>query len=320
MKIKDVGEFGLIDIIRRMQRGAEEGTTGIGDDCAVIPAGGGRSYVITTDMLVEGRHFILENITPCDLGYKAMAVNVSDAAAMGAEPKYSFLSLSIDPETPLDWFEEFMKGYGSFGIPLLGGDTTAGNKGSMTLNITVIGETENGNIKYRSGAREGDIIAVTGNLGSSAAGLRAILNGYAEMYPEIAKAHNRPEINIEGGIWLGKQKAVSAMTDISDGIASDLLHICERSGCGAVIDTESLPISDETLKYCREHGLDPVSTALGGGEDYLLLLTVGKKDFAEIKRNFPGSLFEIGRITKGKEIKYIKDGKETSQAMGFRHF
>ncbi len=320
MKIKDVGEFGLIDIISRAQHLTGQGITGIGDDCAVIPAGAGRSYVITTDMLVEGKHFILDNIGPYDLGYKSLAVNVSDVISMGAEPKYSFLSVSADPDTPLDWFERFIDGYGSFGVPLLGGDTTAGEKGTMVLNIAMIGEIKTENIKYRGGAHTGDIIAVTGHLGASAAGLRAILNGYADKYPEITRAHNHPEINVEGGIWLGKQKAVHAMTDISDGIASDLLHICEKSGCGAVIDTELLPVSEETKKYCRDHGTDAIAFAIGGGEDYSLLVTIGENDFARIKENFPGELYEIGRITDGKDVKYIIDGKATENMHGFRHF
>lgn len=322
MEIGDIGEFGFIDrIIASQQKTNAKGVVGIGDDCAVIPSREGYSYVITTDMLIEGKHFLLEHISPCELGYKSLGVNLSDVVSMGATPLYSFLSISIPPTTTTKWVDEFLKGYNSFNVPLLGGDTTAAETGAMAISVTAIGECKNEDIKYRSGAKCGDYIVTTGFLGSSAAGLKAL---GSEKNKVLIKAHHAPDIDIKEGIWLGSKKAVTAMMDISDGISSDVRHICKSSKCGAVIDIGKLPIEKECFDFCLHNNLNARELALSGGEDYKLMLTVKKDAFEELNnefmRIFEKHLFIIGKIEEGNKVRYIDGDREVDIKTGFTHF
>lgn len=322
MKISDLGEFGFIDKIAASQRSSELGKAiGIGDDCAVIPAREGYSYVITSDMLIEGKHFLAERITPWELGYKSLGVSLSDIAAMGATPLYSFLSISLPPYLTTEWADSFLEGYNSFGIPLLGGDTTSAREGTMAISVTVIGECKNENIKYRSGANAGDYIVVTGELGSSAAGFKAL---GAEGWETLKATHHLPHIDIKEGIWLGSRSEVTAMMDISDGVSSDIRHICRKSSCGANIAIEKLPINDMCIKFCTENSIEVAELALSGGEDYKLLLTVQKEGFASLERDFEQEfgkkLFKIGEIEETKKIRYANKGKEVAIKTGFTHF
>lgn len=322
MKISDIGEFGFIDKIAASQRSLELGkAVGIGDDCAVIPSREGYSYVITSDMLIEGRHFLSEYTTPWELGYKSLGVNLSDIAAMGATPLYSFLSISLPPTLTTEWADRFLEGYNSFGIPLLGGDTTSATEGAMAISVTAIGECKNENIKYRSGAKAGDYIVVTGELGSSAAGFKALgIQGWET----LKKAHHTPQIDIKEGAWLGERDEVTAMMDISDGVSSDLRHICRKSVCGANIALEKLPIHNTCIKFCMENNIDQAELALSGGEDYKLLLTVKKEGFASLesdfRKEFGKKLFPIGEIEETQKIRYTNQGKEVNIKTGFTHF
>ena len=306
--------------------GTQEGVLGIGDDCAVIPQDSSWETVVSTDMLVEGSHFLLSDVSPYQLGWKSAASNFSDIAAMGAEAVGSFLALALpaDFDSVLEkmgvsgpgaafadadsWLDEFIRGYGDisreYGFPLLGGDTTASEKG-LCICVTVLGRCPKGRSIKRSGARPGDIICVSGNLGDSAAGLAIVLerasnasahksaqksaqatagipaqtpavseeeNGKFEKY--LIEKHYMPKPRIELGILLGKSGAVGAMMDISDGVASDLRHILVASSCAAKVDFAQLPISAQAREFCRLRGLDPYRNALCGGEDYELLFTL----------------------------------------------
>ena len=302
--------------------GTQEGVLGIGDDCAVIPQDSSWETVVSTDMLVEGSHFLLSDVSPYQLGWKSAASNFSDIAAMGAEAVGSFLAIALpaDFDTVLEkaglsgpgaafadadsWLDEFIRGYGDisreYGFPLLGGDTTASEKG-LCICVTVLGRCPKGRSIKRSGARPGDLICVSGNLGDSAAGLSLVLerasnasaqkssentaeiplessavsekeNGKFEKY--LIEKHYMPKPRIELGILLGKSGAVGAMMDISDGVASDLRHILVASSCAAKVDFAQLPISVQARECCRLRGLDPYRNALCGGEDYELLFTL----------------------------------------------
>lgn len=325
MNVNSIGEFGLIaEIKRKFENLVPAGVEGIGDDCAVIPKDEFSSYVITTDMLVEGRHFLLDKISPKELGYKSLAVNISDVASMGATPKFTFLSIAIPPNTDKKWCEDFIEGYHSlseyYNIALLGGDTTATDNGHMTISVTAIGEIKNSNIKRRSAARVGDVIVVNTMLGESSLALKMMMDG-EQVEPELMKKHNKPLPKINEGIWLGNRSEVHAMMDISDGVSSDLEHICDLSGCGAKIFTDLIPHSKILKQRCTERGWEPLNFSLSGGEDYGLLMTVEASAFEALKSDYFGELFPIGVITEDNKIDYVNISENKIVVnSGFRHF
>lgn len=325
------GEFEWIGRIRKEFAAlVPPGMEGIGDDCAVIPAGDGESLVITTDMLIEDVHFVADKISPGDLGYKSLAVNLSDVAAMGATPIASFLSAGLPGQLSEDWRNAFLEGFKTlseeFNVPLLGGDTTA--SGKLVINVTAIGKTSDANIKRRSAARPGDLICVAGNLGDSAAGLRLLFNkaDYTEQEKALIHLHHHPRPLVKEGSWLGAQKEVHALMDISDGIASDLMHILKESAVSATVELTCLPVSDGLIKVCAENGWDPMELSVSGGEDYTLLLTVDPAEIATLNRayseRFGRELEIIGRIGEGRSrIEWLYEGKPIEiEWKGFSHF
>ena len=308
-------EFGLIDKIAAMcSRLPDNGWEGIGDDCAVLPSGS-ESTVVTADMLVEGVHFLRHAATAREIGRKSLAVNLSDVAAMGARPVATVLSIAIPEDAAGEWVEQFMEGYtelsAEYGVALVGGDTTA-SKSGVVVNVTAFGTAPAANIKRRSAAVAGDIIAVSGRLGGSGAGLRDILAGHCDT--EAARIHMNPTPQVAEGQWFGSQKAVHAMMDISDGVASDLRHIMERSGVGAEVELDAVP-ADSDLR-----------TALCAGEDYKLLLTVAADEFdavaAGFESRFGRPLYDIGRITAcAGTLRWLRNGVESDDDFqGFTHF
>lgn len=325
MDLKSIGEFGLISIIKeKFENSMAAGVEGIGDDCAVIPRSETTSYVVTTDMLVEGKHFLKDKITPHDLGYKSLAVNISDVASMGAKPCFVFLSLAIPPTTSMSWCEDFIEGFHKlskeYNVFLLGGDTTSADEGHITISVTAVGEVKNSNIKRRSAAQMGDIIAVNTTLGDSALALKLMLLGI-EVPADLLARHNTPKPQIEAGVWFGGRVAVRAMMDISDGVASDLEHICKLSSCGAVINTDLIPHSETMKQVCNTYNLQPLDFSLSGGEDYGLLLTIDREEFETLREEFKGELYPIGEIKEGSGISYTNSkGVEIVQKTGFRHF
>jgi len=321
MEISEIGEFGLIGRIRDIFSGHSD-ILGIGDDCAVIPAGD-RDWLVTTDMLIEDTHFLRSGITPYDLGWKSLAVNLSDVAAMGGKPTASFLSLGIPEGITVEYMDEFLRGYRDlsekWSVPLLGGDTTrsAGDNGKMVINVGVLGNCPSGQAKLRSAALPGDGIYVTGTLGDSAAGLEHILKGTGDKYPYLHERHTRPEPRMEEGMILGAMKKVHAMMDISDGIASDLKHILDASGVSAEIDLDTIPMSYHLRALAQENGFQPEEKAIAGGEDYELLFTAAEG--ASIPEGVIAT--KIGTIANGSGIRYLKNGRETDWSpAGFDHF
>ena len=316
-KLSEIGEFGLIGRIRD-RFPAPEGVKGIGDDCAVLPQRSGRDTLVSTDMLVEGTHFLRADIPPYRLGWKSAAVNVSDIAGMGGRPTATFLSVALPADLEADWVDEFLRGYadlsGRFGAALLGGDTTA-SPDRICINVAVLGECPSGAARLRSAARPGDCVCVTGPLGDSAAGLKAILDGVerdADVQALIDR-HYLPLPRVEEGLQLAATPGVHAMMDISDGIGSDLGHILEASGCGARIDVAALPLSPALRRVCARLGWDAAALAIGGGEDYELLFTCTPE--AEKALAVPHTV--IGTITAGTGLEWSGTGRSFH---GFDHF
>lgn len=333
--MKQLGEFGLIQTIRQ-QFTVPEGTLGIGDDCAVLPQATGRDTLVSTDMLVEGSHFLLEDISPYQLGWKSAAVNISDIAAMGGKPTASFLSFGLPKSLSAEWMQEFIRGYREiselYGVPLLGGDTTS-SPDRLCISVTVMGECAHGAAILRSGAKPGDLICVSGTLGDSAAGLHVILNHLDrsdELNATLVERHYRPYPHVYQGLVLSGQTAAAgkplatAMMDISDGIGSDLKHIMEESGVGAEVDVNALPISPEVLEFCKCEGLDPVELAVSGGEDYGLLFTVAPDAIEALRAALAESglqhLTAIGRITEPSASNEIVWKGSDKAFGGFHHF
>jgi len=327
--LQGLGEFGFIDKLRESLKAKNPSVVlGPGDDAAIFKPTPGHELVFTTDMLVEGRHFDFKWITPWQLGAKTMAVNVSDCAAMGAKPTVAVVSLGVPKDYPVKDLEAFydgMKSWGeSFGAQIVGGDTVGSEK--FVVNIALIGEVENGRALRRSGAKAGDALFVTGTVGDSAAGLSALqqpgLKGH-EAASLLIKKHLTPVPRFNVGRYLGTKKLASAAIDISDGLSSEIHHLCEESGLGAEIHEEALPLSPSLIQFCQENQLQPLDFALNGGEDYELLFTIGEKDFSKLY-SLEGNVRAIGRMKKGMPNVVVRkiDGKtdEYNDFLSYQHF
>ncbi len=321
-----IDEFELIR--RYFTRPARRAVLGVGDDCALIAPRAGYELALSTDMLVAGRHF-LHGTDPEDLGHKTLAVNLSDCAAVGATPRYALLAGAL-PDADPDWLERFSRGLFAladrFDVELIGGDTT---RGPLTLCVTIIGEVPIGCALLRSGARPGDTVWVSGELGSAAAGL-AQLQGSADLaFPQRAHAIaalQRPAPRVELGVAL--RGVASAALDISDGLLGDLGHILERSAVGAEIDLASVPCAD----WLRARLADPgerdfaLRCVLAGGDDYELCFTAPPDRAPQIRdagRNAGVPVAPIGRIVAGAGLA-LRDEQgrplEHSALRAFNHF
>lgn len=316
MDIKALGEFGLIEEIKR-GISLPDGVTGIGDDCAVIPQMSGKEMLVSTDMLIEGTHFLLEDASPYLLGWKSAAVNISDIAAMGGECIASFLSFALPEGLSSKWMSEFIRGYKEvsalYDCPLLGGDTTS-SKDGLCISVTVLGQSVIGKSVKRSGAKVGDLICVSGCLGDSACGLKLILNKCErdQDAQKLIESHYKPMPRVSEGVQIMNSGA-HAMMDISDGIGSDLRHIMKESGVGAQVDLDKLPLSEELKRKCEQYGWDPMELAICGGEDYELLFTIAPDE--EVGLSVPH--YVIGQIVSEKGLSWVGSDKEF---MGYRHF
>ncbi|HMO51638.1 MAG TPA: thiamine-phosphate kinase [Kiritimatiellia bacterium] len=331
MNIDELGEFGLIKRIAPWFPAPPDCHQGIGDDCAVLPGRDDRLLLVTTDLLVENSHFLRDRIPPEDLGYKALAVNVSDIAAMGGTPTSAFLSLGLPAGMNVAWLDRFFEGLrmmsAEVSCPLLGGDTTKSASG-IIINIAVLGEVEHDRIRYRSAARPGDVIAVTGSLGDSGAGLRLLLEN--KPVDDVAvraliDAHHHPRPHVAEGRWLGAQTGVHAMMDVSDGIDSDVRRIMERSGVGAAIQLEALPVTEHFTAVCQRYAWPAAEIAATAGEDYCLLCTMDAAAFPavakEFQQRFHRPLAPIGVIEAGSEFHYQLNGRPAQlRRRGFDHF
>ena len=288
--------------------------------------------MITTDLLVERIHFLRSAITGFDLGYKSLAVNLSDIAAMGGTAREAFVSIAIPTDCPLDYLEALYDGMrnlaAKFHVNILGGDTTR-SKDDLIINVAVYGMVAREEMLCRNAAKPGDIIFSTGFLGDSKAGLHLILNNIPSDSAELIglhKAHLVPEPHLREGRFLACRPAVHAAIDTSDGLSSDLGHIANESGVGATLYSENLPISDFLNKFCRQFDADPVDYALSGGEDYTLVCTIAP-DEADIiaeqfKQEFMRPLFRIGKITRSRQLVVLHPDGTSKRIIptGWDHF
>ncbi|HZT13718.1 MAG TPA: thiamine-phosphate kinase [Candidatus Baltobacteraceae bacterium] len=302
----------------------------IGDDAAVWQPSRSHRSVITTDVLVEGRHFTRESMTLHDAGYRAMAANLSDLAAMAARPVLATVALTVPAELSLVEILELYTGMLAIASPcgcaIAGGDTAVGDQ--LSIAIAAIGQTRPAHVKGRRGARPGDVAAVTGMLGASRAGLYvsrdpAILDG--PLAQDALASHRRPTPRIAEGRWLGASASVRAMMDVSDGLAADLPRVCAASGCGAVVTAEQIPVAPSAHSVASALHEDPALFALAGGEDFELLAAIDARAFGHLQRRFRArfgrELFEVGRFTEGSGVRLRKGGIEEPLARaGYDHF
>lgn len=285
----------------------------VGDDCAVLRLGE-TTWVAAADMLVEGHHF--EGwASPEDVGYKAVAVNVSDVAAMGAEPRFVLSSGGgPDPEVTLRCFRGVLEACERFGVYPLGGDTTGA--GVLTLDVSILGQCFQPPV-LRSGARVGDLLAVTGELGASAAGLLVLEGG--DTGPErLVRKHLRPEPRVAAG-RAAARLGVHAMIDLSDGLASDVRHICERSGVGCRVELERLPVAGDVRGYFEARSEDPDIVAATGGEDYELLVAAPEEVLDAFAGQADVPVTVVGEIT-GEDVVFLRNGRPANGLSGWNHF
>ncbi len=336
--IEELGEFGLINHLTKWVKLANDTTLkGIGDDAAVIDIGGNEAMLISTDTLIEGIHFSLMYTPLKHLGYKAVAVNVSDICAMNAITEQITVSLAVSSKFPVEALEELYEGIqaacNQYKIDLVGGDTTSSISG-LVLTVTAIGRAKKDAIAYRNGAKEYDLLVVSGDLGGAYMGLQVL-----EREKEVFKANPAIQPDLDGHDYIiqrqlkpdARQDIVTilkeldvkptAMIDISDGLASEIIHLCSQSSVGCHIYDEKIPIDAKTSMTALDFNLDPSTCALNGGEDYELLFTIGQSDFDKINTNPNFTI--IGHITHEKDGVYYIDKQGSAielKAQGWRHF
>lgn len=330
-------EFEFIEALRE-RASASSSVTGIGDDAAVVQTTPGKETVVTTDLLIEDIDFRRTTIPPFLLGHKALAVSLSDIAAMGARPRWSLTSIGVPSDVwQTNFGDRFYSGLfelaNRYDVQLIGGDTSRTEE-KIVIDSIVIGECFTGHAVKRSGAKVGDQIFVTGSLGGAAAGLRLVERGahLAEQHLQDEDSQKldhvllrqlRPEPRVGWGIVLGDEKLATSMIDISDGLSSDLNHLCSASGVGALIDSSLLPIDSQVTELCGRRALDPLQLALHGGEDFELLFTVNPADVAKLPRRVDGTqITRIGEITSQSEGVQIREGARIWDLNpgGWKHF
>jgi thiamine-monophosphate kinase len=334
--VADVGEHGLIEHIRRRLPPAPPSVViGIGDDAAVAAADRGTLQVLTTDALVEGVHFDRRFSTPADIGYKALAVNVSDIAAMGATPRLALLSLILPASLPFPEVDGLLDGLLQVAhadkVTLVGGNITR-SPGPLVVDVTLIGSVRPRRFLTRSGGQPGDQLYVTGTIGAAAAGL-GWLREHATLGTEIPEdsglaecvlRHRRPEPRARIGGLLGRSRAATACMDLSDGLADAVRQLAAASGAGARISAEALPIHAAARRWFSRDGGDPLTAAAAGGDDYELLFAVSKRARGRLRhviqqaRGIP--VTRIGELTVESAIRIERDGAIEPLPDGFVHF
>ena len=319
-KLSELGEFGLI---ARLTGGLELGPgveVGVGDDAAVLEPSHGHKLVVTTDVLVEGLDFTAALSEPEDWGWKAVAANLSDLAAMGAEARWLVLALTVPGPTPVATLERVYAGVGeacrAFGVALVGGDVSAGPV--LSLAVTALGEAERPVL--RSGARPGDRLCVTGPLGAAAAGLGLLqrddraAGDLLGRFPGLAAAHRRPIPALAMGLALARAGAW-AMIDVSDGLAGDALHLAEASGVGLEVHDPAVPLAPGVAETAALLGRDPLELALGGGEDFVLAAALPRA--ADL-----GGVLDCGRFIPdpGTRARLTTTGQRPLTGLAYDHF
>lgn len=337
-ELKELGEFGLIDHLTKKFTPINSSTLkGVGDDAAVINYGSGNASVISTDMLVENVHFDLIYTPLKHLGYKSIVVNLSDIYAMNAYPRQVLVSMAVSSKYTVEALDEIYEGMRlaceHYGVDLVGGDTTSSLKG-LILSITAMGEQQSDKIVYRSGAKAGDLLCVTGDLGAAYVGLQLL-----EREKQVFMANPKMQPQFDGQDYLVARllkpearkdiidffEAVkllpTSMIDVSDGLSSEVLHICKQSEVGALVEEMHVPVSELTYNQALEFNTDPIVCAMHGGEDYELLFTIDPSDAEKIKFNMDISIIgEIIPAADGIKLQ-TKAGKiHNLIAQGWTHY
>jgi thiamine-monophosphate kinase len=332
-------EFDFINSIRkRVGPSTQSLVTGIGDDAAVFRSSSGKETIVSVDLLVEDIDFRRTTTPPYLLGHKALAVSLSDLAAMGARPLWALVSIGIPEDVwQTDFADRMYDGWldlaNRYGVQLIGGDTSRAHE-HIVIDSIAIGECAAGMAVKRTGASPGDHIFVTGSLGAAAAGLRLIERGAhlaeqnlgdedSQKLDHVLLRQLRPEPRIGWGIVLGEERLATAMIDLSDGLSSDINHLCEASKVGGLIDASLLPIDERVVELCGRRALDPLQLALHGGEDFELLFTVKPENVARLPRRVDGvEIKRIGEITDVNSGVKISEGTRTWDLKpgGWKHF
>ena len=337
-EIEELGEFRLIDTLTEKFKNHNNSTElGIGDDAAIISASENEAILVSTDSLIEGIHFNLMYTPLKHLGYKSVVVSISDICAMNAKPEQITISLAVSNRFPLEALTELYEGVRlaceHYKVDLIGGDTTSSRSG-LIITVTALGRGKKDKIVKRSGAKENDLLVVSGDLGGAYMGLQVlerekqVFESNPKIQPDL-DGHDyiigrqlKPEARIDVVNFLNELAVVpTSMIDISDGLASEILHICKSSDVGCHIYDEKLPIDAKTSMTAIDFNLDPNTCVLNGGEDYELLFTIDQKDFDKIKGN--PHMTVIGHIThKNDGVYYIdKAGSAIElRAQGWNHF
>lgn len=333
MKLAALGEFNLIENIRKSYSlENHEIIRGIGDDAAALKVGTDSLVLTTTDMLLEDVHFDLNYFSPYDLGKKAMAVNLSDIAAMGGSPKWFLISLGLPGSVDDAFVEQFYLGMSHladrFEVKLIGGDTVASPSG-LVISVQLIGTVRQDEMLLRRGARPGDLIFVTGTLGDSSAGLEILKRGLSseekvDEYEYVAMRHLNPSPRVDEARYLAAGKIVTSMIDISDGLVQDLNHICDESNVRGKVWLNQVPLSDSYKYVSKEIGLDSYLPVCGG-EDYELLFTVPGDRVGLLegfKEAFSCGVTSIGEIIQGHGVRVHDENDAPVElgACGYDHF
>ena len=328
-------ESEIISQVKKRARTNDQVLIGIGDDAAVIKASVDADLIACCDLMVENVHFRMEWTPPRLLGRKALAVNLSDVAAMGALPKFAMISIAVPHKYSREFIDELLKGISELadesGVAIIGGDTS-GSSQSLFIDVSVIGECEGGRAVTRSGAEIGNKIYVSGSLGASALGLSFLEAGFrlsdvkdlGDTARQALLKHLAPEPKLRLGRALGETGLATAMIDISDGLSTDLNHILEDSGVAAILQASALPIDDIVLSATASvPAVDPTTLALNGGEEYELLFTVRPQDQDKVTflvKTLGEKVTLIGEIVPGRELKVERNGIiETIQPRGYEH-
>ncbi|HEV8189982.1 MAG TPA: thiamine-phosphate kinase [Ktedonobacterales bacterium] len=327
MRLDELGEFGLIARLSGDGGTRPDVLLGVGDDAAVLEFGGESLLVATVDAQVEGRHFLRGVATPEEIGHKALAVNLSDIAAMGAEPLWALISLFVPPDLAVEVLDGVYAGFkglaGRFGVALVGGNVAA-TDGPLAIDVTLLGRAARGRVLTRAGGQPGDLLLVTGTLGAAAAGMLSLSSDSRlaslarEVLMRARQAQVVPQPRVDEGRALAATDVVHAMIDASDGLAADVRHLCERSGVGAELEALSIPVDPAAVAVATALRHDPLELALTGGEDYELLFSVRPGDEAQALnalREVGGSAHLIGRLTvePGLRLRHA-DGREVALA------
>ncbi len=332
MKLSGLGEFGLIEFLTGdLIFNPGQVIKGVGDDTAVLEVDGGKWLLFTTDMMVEGVHFELDYSNLRQVGWKALAVNLSDIAAMGGSPIHALVSLAVslrfDTFELAELYDGLKEAARAYKVNIVGGDTVK-NPDRLVINVALLGEVEAGKAVFRSGARPGDQVYVTGPLGASEAGLYLFKNPATACPPKASeycrRAHAAPVPRVDAGMLLARC-GVTSMDDISDGLASELHEICGASGVGCLIRQEDIPVDARVRAVAGSAGVDPFQWALYGGEDLELVFTAGPQDGEKIKSEAAGAgieVYTIGEITDSDGVRLMLPGGKIKilPRGGYDHF